>query len=163
MQTYCVSVDPDTFRSLLGRFASGVTVVTVADDAGRDYGITITAFTSLSLEPPLVLFCVDHAASAHAALRAAVVFAVNVLSETQEPLARHFAAVLPDRFGGIGYTRGLTGAALLDDVVAHLECRKRDELEGGDHTIFIGEVESGTIRAERPLLYYRGGYAQLER
>jgi flavin reductase (DIM6/NTAB) family NADH-FMN oxidoreductase RutF len=156
-----MGVDADTFRSLMGRFASGVTVVTLVDAQGHDNGVT--AFASLSLEPALVLICVDRAASIHPLLHAAATFAVNILSADQEALARRFAATLPDRFDGIGYTRGTTGAALLDDTLVHLECRKVQELPGGDHTIFLGEVETGTIRPGAPLLYYRGGYAQLER
>jgi flavin reductase (DIM6/NTAB) family NADH-FMN oxidoreductase RutF len=158
-----MSVDADTFRSLMGRFASGVTVVTLVDADGRDNGLTVTAFASLSLEPALVLICVDRAASLHPLLRAVSTFAVNILSANQEALARRFAATIPDRFDGIGYTRGTLGAALLDEALVHLECRKVQELPGGDHTIFLGEVESGTIGSGAPLLYYRGGYAQLER
>ncbi len=160
-----MSIDPDTFRSVLGRFASGVTVLTVRDEKGRDYGITVTAFASLSLEPPLVLACIDHQASIHRHLIASPppVFAIYILSSDQEPLARRFAANLPDRFDGVGYTRGTTGVALLDEALAHLECGTVRTVEGGDHTIFIGAVELATARAARPLLYYRGGYAQLER
>ena len=99
----------------------------------------------------------------HPVVASAAVFAVNILAAHQEALARRFAADLPDRFDGIGYTRGTTGMALLDDALAHVECRRARALDGGDHTIFIGEVEAATTRAASPLLYYRGGYAQLER
>jgi flavin reductase (DIM6/NTAB) family NADH-FMN oxidoreductase RutF len=159
-----VTLDPDAFRSVLGRFATGVTVVTVADPSRGDFGITVNAFASLSLSPPLVLVCIDHEASVHPVMRTASHFAVNILAAEQEPIARRFS--VPDaeqRFEGIGYSRGLTGAALLDEVLASLECRLVQSVEGGDHTIFIGEVEAAQSPSARPLLYYRGGYAQLER
>ena len=157
-------LDPDSFRSVLGRFASGVTVVTARDAAGRDHGMTVSAFASLSLSPPLVLICIDHGASMHELLGVTTHFAVNILSAGQEALSRRFSS--PDahlRFDGIGYTRGQTEAALLDEALAYLECRLVDRHAAGDHTVFIGEVEAALARAERPLLYYRGGYAQLER
>jgi|SRR5690348_7122796 flavin reductase (DIM6/NTAB) family NADH-FMN oxidoreductase RutF len=155
--------DPSTFRSILGRFAAGVTVVTARDDAETDHGMTVSAFCSLSLEPPLVLMSIDQKAVMHGVLSSAAHCAVNVLSSGQESLARHFAEKLDDRFDGIGYTRGITGAALLKDVLAHIECNVVDRCPGGDHTIFICEVVAAEAYPERPLLYYRGGYAQLER
>jgi flavin reductase (DIM6/NTAB) family NADH-FMN oxidoreductase RutF len=165
MQIYRVSVDVETFRSLLGRFASGVTVVTLRDAEGRDHGLTVTAFASLSLEPPLVLVCIDRAASIHDAFTRASTFAVNILAADQEPLARRFAAAAPaDRFEGVGFARGATGAPLLDDALAHLECRVTQRVDGGDHSIFLGEIEAGaSARHGLPLLYYRGGYAEMER
>ena len=159
-----VTVDPDTFRSVLGRFASGVTVVTAKAPDEKDFGMTVNAFCSVSLVPPLVLVCVDHVASMHEMLLEASHFAVNILAAHQEPLSRRFSG--PDehkRFDGIGYRRGTTGAALLDDALAHIECRRVAQYDAGDHTVIIGEVETGVAHAERPLLYYRGGYAQLER
>lgn len=160
-----MSVDPDTFRSVLGRFASGVTVITLCDATGRDYGITVTAFASLSLYPPLVLACIDRQASIHRLMIATPPppFTVSVLAAEQEALARRFAADVPDKFDGVGYSRGANGAALLDDALAYLECQNVRAIEAGDHTIFVGEVESAVARSARPLLYYRGGYAQLER
>jgi len=156
-------LDPDAFRSVLGRFASGVTVVTLLDEAGRDHGMTVSAFCSLSLSPPLVLVCVDQSASMHPLLTAGREIAINILAAGQEALSRRFSGPHRDRFDGIGYSRGLTGAALLDDVLAILECTVVRLHEGGDHTIVVAEVETAAARPERPLLYYRGGYAQLER
>jgi flavin reductase (DIM6/NTAB) family NADH-FMN oxidoreductase RutF len=159
-----VPFDPDTFRSVLGRFATGVTIVTVRDGDGRDYGMTVNAFTSVSLVPALVLVCIEQAASTHRPLLAASHFAVNILSAHQEAISRRFSGEDEHkRFDGIGYTRGLTGAALLEDVLAHVECRRAAQHAAGDHTIVVGEVEAATAYSERPLLYYRGGYAQLER
>ncbi len=156
-------IDQDSFRAVLGRFASGVTVVTGLDEAGNDQGMTVSAFCSLSLDPPLILFCVDHAASMHKSLEAAPGVIVNILSESQEPLARRFSGPDPNRFDGIGYERGVSGVAILDDVLGYLECRRVAVHPGGDHSIYIGEVEVAHSREGRPLLYYRGGYAQLER
>jgi len=157
-------VDADTFRSVLGRFASGVTVVTARDGDGRDHGMTVSAFCSASLVPPLILVCVDHAASSHDVLLQVPHFAVNILAVHQEPLSRRFSGLDErSRFDGIGYARGLTGAALLDDALAHIECRRNSHYNAGDHTILIGEVEAAVAHSDRPLLYYRGGYTQLER
>jgi len=156
-------IDPDAFRAVLGRFASGVTVVTTRDAQGRDHGMTVSAFCSLSLAPPLVLVCIDRVASVYPVLAQAPYFAVNILSSGQEALSRRFAGQDPNRFEGVGFTRGQTGVALIDDVLAYVECRRVSEHEEGDHTILVGGVEAAHARSLAPLLYYRGGYAQLER
>ena len=156
-------IDPDSFRSVLGRFASSVTIVTARDDAGVDHGMTVSAFCSLSLDPPLVLLCVDHAASMYELLLTHPRFGISILSSNQEAYSRRFADPDSDRFDGIAYSRGESGVVLLEESLAHLECRVTEHYEGGDHTIFIAEVEHAEPRDGRPLLYYRGGYAQLER
>ena len=156
-------IDTDSFRAVLGRFASGVTVVTTRDQTGRDHGLTVSAFSSLSLTPSLVLVCIDKSSSVHPVLSNAAHFAVNILSSTQEALSRRFSGGEPDRFDGIGYTRGVTGVAILEEVLAYLECRLVRRHDEGDHTIFVGEVEAAETNTGRPLLYYRGGYATLER
>lgn len=158
-----VPLDSATFRSVLGRFATGVTVVTARDADGVDHGMTASAFCSLSLEPPLVLVCVERSADMHPVLETAELFAVNVLSATQEPVSRRFAEKIGNRFDGIGYTRGTTGVVILDEVHAYLECAKKASCAGGDHTIFIGEVMHAVANDGRPLLYYRGGYTELAR
>jgi flavin reductase (DIM6/NTAB) family NADH-FMN oxidoreductase RutF len=159
-----MTIDPDSFRSVLGRFASGITVVTACDAAGRDVGMTVSAFCSTSLYPPLVLACIDRESSAYHALDKAERVGVSILASDQEALSRRFASVeSAHRFDGIGYLRGESGVVLLLDALAHLECRIVAQHAAGDHTIFIGEVERATARDARPLLYYRGGYAQLER
>ncbi|HEY7860259.1 MAG: flavin reductase family protein [Gemmatimonadales bacterium] len=156
-------IDPATFRSVLGRFASGVTVVTIRDAQGADHGMTVSAFCSLSLLPPLVLICVEKGASMYDALAQSTRFVVNVLEASQEELARRFAEEHPDRFDGIGFTRGLNGAAIIDDCLAVIECDVLARHPGGDHTIVLGTVIGAATREGRPLLYYRGGYAMLER
>jgi flavin reductase (DIM6/NTAB) family NADH-FMN oxidoreductase RutF len=156
-------VDSDTFRSVLGRFASGVTIVTARDEAGEDHGMTVSAFCSLSLDPPLVLLCVDHAASMYDLLMGHPRFGVSILSSNQEAYSRRFADPDAERFDGIAYTRGESGVVLLESALAHLECRVIDHHDAGDHTVFVAEVEHADAKDGRPLLYYRGGYAQLER
>ena len=159
-----MTIDPDSFRSVLGRFASGITVVTTRDGDDRDVGMTVSAFCSVSLKPALVQVCVDRVASLHGALIASSRYGVSILAAEQEALSRRFAtADSSRRFDGIGYRRGESGVVLLDDALAHLECKIVASHEAGDHTMFVGEVESAMAQSARPLLYYRGGYAQLER
>jgi len=159
-----MTLDPDTFRSVLGRFASGVTVVTTRDADGRDAGLTVSAFCSVSLHPPLIQVSVDQSASVHPVLAASTHFGVSILASEQEALSRRFSTVESmHRFEGIGFSRGESGVVLLDDALAHLECRHVASHTAGDHTMFVGEVERASARGARPLLYYRGGYAQLER
>lgn len=159
-----MSVNDDEFRSALGRFAVGVTVVTTRGADGVDHGMTVSAFCSLSLHPPLVLICIEKSASVYDIITAAPNFVVNVLSMTQEPLARRFSVVDIDRFEGVGFSRATSGISVLDGVLAVLECRRAASHHGGDHTIITGEVEDARWDdSGRPLLYYRGGYAQLER
>jgi flavin reductase (DIM6/NTAB) family NADH-FMN oxidoreductase RutF len=157
------TIDPSSFRSVLGRFASGVTVVTVRDAKGADHGMTVSAFCSLSLVPPLVLICVERDASLFDVLAHSTRFAVNLLESKQEEIARRFAEEHPDRFDAVGFTRGLTGAAVIDDCLAVIECEVLSRHPGGDHTIVIGSVVGSATHEGRPLLYYRGGYAMLER
>ena len=158
-----MAIDPDAFRSVLGRFATGVTVLTTRDAKGNDYGMTVSAFCSASLVPPLVLACIDRAADSHDVLKSATHFGVSILGAGQESLARRFSTVPSGRFDGVGYSRGESGVVLLDDAIGHIECRRVERFDAGDHTVFLGEVERCDVRNDRPLLYYRGGYAQLER
>jgi flavin reductase (DIM6/NTAB) family NADH-FMN oxidoreductase RutF len=158
-----MAIGPDAFRAVLGRFASGVTIVTARDADGHDHGMTCSAFCSVSLEPPLVLACIDAQADMHALLRGATHFGVSILEGGQEALSRRFAELPSGRFDGIGYTRAESGVILLDDAIAHLECTVVARHQAGDHMICVGQVEWADCRQERPLLYYRGGYAQLER
>lgn len=154
-------VEKAEFRRALGHFAAGVTVVTAQFGDGRRAGITVTAFTSVSLEPPLVLVCVDKRSRMHDRLQVGGHFAVNMLAQDQEFVSRRFAAGDADPFREIGYREGVTGAPVLQGVLAAVECRIVEVLGGGDHTIFLGEVEATTIAEGKPLLYFRGGYAQL--
>ena len=155
-------IDAATFRHALGRFPSGVTIVTVRDASGRDLGMTVSAFASLSLDPPLVLVCIGDDATIAGAVGAAGHFAVSVLAEDQEALARRFADSDADRFAGTAVARGTTGIALLDGAVAHLECAIVARHRGGDHTIVVGEVLAATtVEDGWPLVYQRGAYRRL--
>ena len=161
-------VTPDLFRAVLGRFASGVTILTTRNAKGVDHGMTVSAFCSVSLDPPLVLACVENSTDTYRMLRVDEAFGVSILSETQEALSRRFAELSAGRFDGVGYTRGDSGVILVDDAIAHLECRCVTRHQAGDHDIVVGAVEDAHVGAVaagagRPLLYYRGGYAQLER
>jgi flavin reductase (DIM6/NTAB) family NADH-FMN oxidoreductase RutF len=147
-----LSVSPDEFRSVLGRFPSGVTVVTTKARDGNDHGMTVSAFASVSLEPPLVLICIEKNASAYAALTTASGFVVNILSANQEQIARRFAIIDIDRFEGVGYTRSQNGFAILDDVLGVIECNVRAKHDSGDHTILVGEVEATRAENGTPLL-----------
>ncbi|HEY1951299.1 MAG TPA: flavin reductase family protein [Gemmatimonadaceae bacterium] len=148
---------------MLGRFASGVTVVTTRGADGADHGMTVSAFCSLSLDPAQILICIEKTASVHPALVEAARFVVNILSADQEHIARRFSTVDVDRFDGVGFARSADGCPILDDVLSVIECRRVALHDGGDHTIIVGEVEASRVESGSPLLYYRGGYAQLER
>lgn len=154
-------VTKDEFRSAMSRFASGVTVVTMKDADSRAQGITVSAFTSLSLEPPLVLVCIDKRASLHNHLVEGAHFAVNILAEDQELISRRFASRDEDRFSGTGYREGITGAPLLEGALGHIECRVVHVYPGGDHSVIVGEVETANVTDGKPLVYFRGGYARL--
>jgi flavin reductase (DIM6/NTAB) family NADH-FMN oxidoreductase RutF len=124
--------------------------------------MTVSAFCSVSLDPPLVLICIEKQASAYEALTNASGFVVNILAASQEQIARRFSIVDIDRFEGVGYSRSPSGFAVLDDVLGVIECVVSATHDAGDHTIIVGEVEAARAQNGTPLLYYRGGYAQLE-
>ena len=157
-----LAIDPTEYRNIIGRLPTGVTVITAAEDDGHLHGMTANAVTSLSLEPPMVLVCIDKNAQAHAVIERARAFAVNILGEHQEHLSRLFAiSEEPEqgRLRGLAFTTGRTGAPILADCVAYLECRLREIAEGGDHSIFMGEVVAqGVVNDVAPLLFFRGQY-----
>ncbi len=159
-------VDPRQFRDALARFATGITVVT-SPAADGPHGVTINAFASLSLEPPLVLICIEHGRYTLKVLEHAGVFAVNVLAEGQEHLSRFFSTDArpegPHAFDGIPHRPGRL-APLLDGCLVVAECRVTARYPGGDHTIFVGEVEAVEVFPDRrPLVYYDRGYHNLTR
>ena len=156
-------VDSLTFRKALGCFATGVAVVTARDAAAGDVGITVSALASLSLEPPLLLICIDRRAVMHGMLHTARHFAVSVLAADQERLARRFAGPQRERFTDVAVQRGMTGAALITGAHAHVECERVEAHAGGDHTIFIGRVIAAHIESAAPLLHHGGAYRQLPR
>ena len=155
--------DPAQFRALLGRFATGVSILTTRQPDGRPTGMTASSIASVSLSPPQLLVCVDRRHEMHAAMEASGHFVLNVLAADQEALSRRFAsdAAPGDRFDGVGYRDNERGLPVLDGVLAHIECEKTNAVAAGDHTVFLGLVTGGAVTERRPLLYYRGGYAAL--
>lgn len=156
-----LEVEPSTFRQLLGRFATGVTVITLPGPDGRPAGMTASSLASVSLQPPLLSVCIDREADLHKLIVTAPAFMVNVLESRQEALSRRFAEQHPDRFAGVGYQVGPAGEILLDGALAHIECRHHAVYDGGDHSIIVGLVTGGSTGEGHSLLYYRGGYAAL--
>jgi flavin reductase (DIM6/NTAB) family NADH-FMN oxidoreductase RutF len=156
-----MAVGKDEFRRALGQFASGVTVVTMKDQDGKPQGITVSAFASVSLDPPLVLVSIDKRASLHDSFTEGSAFAVNILAEDQELISRRFASKEEDRFAGVGFSLGANGAPLLTGALTSLECHVVHAYPGGDHTIFVGEVDATLVAEGKPLAYFRGGYSQL--
>lgn len=154
-------IDSSEFRRILGHWVTGVSVVAARAADGSPCGLTANAVASLSLQPPLVLVCVDHGADSHDCIRDAGAFSLNILAGDQERLARRFAAWdIARKFDGVGYHQEVTGAPVLDDALAWVDCRVWQSLAAGDHTVFIGEVVGGDAREGTPLLYYRGGYGR---
>ncbi len=154
-----------TFKEAMSRFATGVTIVTTKDGE-TVHGLTASAFCSLSLEPPLVLVCVARTIRSHDMIARAGNFAVNILNATQRPLGERFAGLIPDvedRFEGLTYTSAVTGAPILPDVLAWVDCRVWAAYDGGDHTIFVGEVLAAGVNdpLQAPLLYFHRHWAEL--
>ncbi len=154
-------VDDAEFKWALSHFASGVTVVTTEHE-GRSYGLTVASFASLSLHPPLVIVCIEKGVKSHDAIAAAAKFGVNILGAGQSDLSNRFAAKLDDKFEGMPTNRGELGIPLIDGALCTIECRLRDQLPGGDHTIFVGEVVAIHAREGHPLIYFRSAYHQLD-
>jgi 3-hydroxy-9,10-secoandrosta-1,3,5(10)-triene-9,17-dione monooxygenase reductase component len=153
--------DDQRFRSVLGHFATGVTVITAMDD-GEPVGLAANSFTSVSLDPPLVLFCVGHSSSTWPRIERAGTFAINILGEGHQALSDLFAQRGADRFGSTPWRPGVSGAPVLEDAIAYLDCRFEAEYPGGDHRIIVGRVLDLDVReGERPLLFYRGGYQRM--
>jgi len=154
-------VSPDEFRRVLSHFATGVTIVTTRDTDGRPTGLTVSAFCSVSLDPPQVLVCVDHKSQSYPALRDRDRFAVNFLGERHEDVSRRFATTRLDKFDGVPHKLSSHGVPLLEGALAQLECRTVSRHVEGDHTILVALVEEARNGAGEPLLYFRGKYRGL--
>jgi len=148
-------------RRACGAFATGVAVATVMGRDGKPHGLTINSFTSVSLEPPLVLVCVARRAASHGPFSSADVFAINILASDQEALSTHFASSHPNRFAGIEWDHGELGAPVLRGALAVIECETYQRVEAGDHSIFIGLVRRASTRDGEGLVYFRGAYRQM--
>jgi flavin reductase (DIM6/NTAB) family NADH-FMN oxidoreductase RutF len=157
-----MAVERQQFKAALRRWASGVTIITTCA-GGRTVGMTASAFTSVSLDPPLVLVCIEKKAHTLPLIEASGVFAVNVLAEDQHELSNRFATDGNEavRFDGLECRTGSTGAPLLADTVAVLDCRVVDAHDAGDHVIYIGEVQHVEVSNRAPLLYFDARYRAL--
>jgi flavin reductase len=160
-----MSLSPTEFRKAMGGFATGVTIITL-DLEGEVHGMTANAFASVSLDPPLLLVCVDHSARTHAHLHAKKRFGVNILAEDQRVISQYYAR--PERThehaeeeAGARFERTAKGTPILHGALAYLECRLQSSQEAGDHTIFIAEVEDVVVRKGEPLLFFRGEYRKI--
>lgn len=151
----------EVYRDVIGRFASGVTVITTRAD-GVDHGTTASAVSSLSLEPPMLLICLNKTSDTQAAVLASGVFGVNILAEDQGEIAYRFAKKGPDKFAGVPVDRGGTGVPLVRDALAHLECEVEETVTGGTHTVFLARVQRATGTDRAPLTYFRGRFGRLE-
>jgi flavin reductase ActVB len=148
-----MSVDGALFVEAMGRFPTGVTIVTTIDEHDRRWGFTASSFASLSLQPPRILVCLDASADCHSSFTSVDRFAVNILGEEHEGLARHFATKMTDKFWGTNFEPGDLRLPLLPDAVATLECRAAGRLPGGDHTILVGEPVSIRLRSGSPAVF----------
>ncbi len=159
-----MSIDPREFRDTVGCFATGITVITTVDEGGHPVGFTANSFTSLSLDPPLVLFCLDRKVASFEAFATERPFAVNVLTSAQTEVSQRFATSGPEKWEGFEFESWETGSPILRDCLANLECTIESIHEGGDHVIVTGRVVA-INRADTPagaLLFYKGRYAELE-
>ena len=160
-----MSLDPadqSALRAAFSAFMTGVTVVTTIDEAGQPKGFTANSFTSVSLDPPLLLFCIAKTSRSLEAFRKAETFAVNILSEHQRDLSSRFAKPVDNRFEGVEWRAGAAGAPILDHVCGWFDCRVYREVEAGDHWIILGEVVGFDYDAKEALGYSRSGYFTLE-
>jgi 3-hydroxy-9,10-secoandrosta-1,3,5(10)-triene-9,17-dione monooxygenase reductase component len=154
--------DPATYRTVLGHFATGVVIVT-AFDGDEPVGMACNSFTSVSLEPPLVLFCAAKSSTTWPRIQAARKWCANILSEDGEQVCRLFAEKGADRFAHIAYSSGRTGAPVLESAIAFVDCETIAEHDAGDHVIVVGRVvELGYAPEGKPLLFYRGGYGRFD-
>src|SRR5579864_2165102 len=156
-------LDLNDLRRACSMFPTGVVIATVIGRDGSPHGITVSSFTSVSLEPPLILICVDHRSRVVRHFMEDGYFAVNILNERQRHLSSHFAQKNPDRFSSVGWYPGYTGSPLLPEVLATMECKLRQRVPAGDHAILIGQVLRVTEGEGSPLAYFKSSYHTLVR
>jgi flavin reductase (DIM6/NTAB) family NADH-FMN oxidoreductase RutF len=159
-----MTVSVDNFKNALQLWASGVTVVTTSSEKYGVQGMTVTAFSSVSINPPQILVCINNSADTGEGIQESQIFAVNVLNSLQQDLSNQFAggSSQQQRFENANWKSGVTGAPILTDSLMSLECKVIEKVRAGTHWIIIGEVQECYCRSGEPLLYYRGGYSQLE-
>ena len=157
-----MAITKDEFRAALGNFASGVTVVTTKDANDNLHGLTVSAFSSVSMNPPLILICIQKSTPSHYAFEESKVFVVNILSDSQKEISNQFAFKHEDKFAGINYNLSENGLPVLEDCLVNLECSLKHSYDGGDHTIFVGHIENAIINEGNPLVYWKGDYRDLK-
>jgi len=150
------------FKRAMGQFATGVTVVTTLDADGRPLGLTVSAFSSVSLDPILILVCIDNSSETHDGFEASRAFGVSILAEGQEDWSDRFAFGGSEKFTAAPLVTGASGVPLVPGALAHLECRVHSRLPGGDHTIYVGEVTSIGVAPGRPLVYHGSVFGRFE-
>lgn len=151
-------LDVEAFKTAMRHFPTGVTVVTSLRE-GEPRGVTVSAFASVSLDPPLVLICINRAARSYLFISESKIFCVNILAGDQQAIAERFAAKIRDRqFESVPYERGVTGAPVLSGVVAYVDCEVAEEHHAGSHSVFIGRVMACASRTGSPLGYYNGAF-----
>lgn len=155
-------IDPELFRQVLSHFAAGVTVVTTVDGERRPHGLTATAFASVSLQPPLALVCIDKQTETYPHFAPAGIFAVNFLALEQREISQRFAKHGGDKFTPTAWRRGALGAPILEGTIGHVECRIVHAYDGGDHTIYVGQIEAAAAPGGAPLLHFRHAYRRVE-
>ena len=156
-------IDAPLYRQVMGHFLTGVTVITAMCD-GVPVGLAASSFTSLSLDPPLVLFCAGTSSSSWPRIQEAGHYCVNVLASSQEHISRQFSSKVQDKFQGVGWRAERTGSPVLTDALAWIDCRIENEFDGGDHIIVVGRVLAcGNQDDQAPLAYFRGGYGNFTR
>ena len=153
-------VASEEFRRACGRFATGVTIASVLDSQGAPHGLTVSSFTSVSLNPPLILICLGHRVSAIHHFRTATHFGINVLAEDQRALSERFARKGQGRFDGLAWQPGVNGVPLLPGVLAAIECAVHRIVPMGDHDILVGEMVHMQVNDGEPLLHFRGSYRE---
>ncbi len=155
-------IDDAAFKLAMSHFASGVTVVTTEHD-GKQFGMTVASFASLSLHPPLVVVCIEKSVKTHDAIAAARKFGVSILAADQAEVSSRFASKREDKFEGASIHRGPDGVPLISGALTTLECSVLQQVPGGDHSIFIGAVTDAQTREGQPLVYFRSGYREISR
>jgi flavin reductase (DIM6/NTAB) family NADH-FMN oxidoreductase RutF len=149
------------FRRACGHFATGIAIATVLDASGAPHGLTVSSFTSVSLDPPLVSICLGHEVSVIGLFRASTHFGINILAEDQQPLSQRFATKGGDRFDGLKWQPGKTGVPMIPGTLAGIECAVERRVTAGDHDIFVGLMVHTRIGEGKPLLHFMGRYAHL--
>ncbi|MEU6379378.1 flavin reductase family protein [Streptomyces sp. NPDC046909] len=156
-------IDPDLFRTVLGHFATGVVAITAVDpDTGQPTGLVANSFTSVSLDPPLVAFCVAHTSSSWPRIRAAGRYCINILAEHQQHVSRQMSKKGAAKFEGLDWSPSPGGSPLLDDAVAWIDATPENEHLAGDHLIVVARVRALAAAERAPLLFFRGAYGRLD-